>query len=49
MLQGSQPKSSRASSYSANSADGTATNPSNVWPPLKASVTAFGDSARLGQ
>ena len=43
IMQGSQPNSLRASSDSANSVDGTATNLGNVWPPLDALVIALGD------
>ena len=43
ILQGSQPNSSRVSSDSANSGDGTATNIGNVWPPLDTSVIDSGD------
>ena len=42
MLQGSQPNSSQAFSHSANSVEGTVTNPNKAWPPLDASMIALG-------
>ena len=49
MLQGSQPNSSRSSSDSANSVDGTATNLNIVWPPLDAFVISLGDWPNLNR